>query len=242
MDADQAALRSERLEHAVAEARARHGGERVVARHHRRAARLDQLQVHRLGPVRDVDEHAQAVHLLHKRPAAVVDALVVLGLLPALHRRERAVGEGVEAGLRGELHRAQAQAIERRKHVQVALMVEPRLHAEEHRHPPARDDAPRVRHAERHAHLVRVLLRVLVERLDQPQRLLGRVVIVPVAVGADVVDDAVHPRGPGARVVPAAVVRHPGIDLFPVDPVGDVDVAVHHHRHIGVSGPHAGTS
>ena len=100
MDADQAALRSERLEHAVGEARARHGGERVVARHHRRAARLDELQVHRLGPVRDVDEHAEAVHLLHQRPAAIVDALVVLGLLPALHGCERAVGKGVVAGLR----------------------------------------------------------------------------------------------------------------------------------------------
>ena len=79
-------------------------------------------------------------------------------------------------------------------------------------------------------HLVVVLLGGAQRRLDQAQEDLGRVVVVPAAVGAEIVDDAVDAAGAGAAIVPVAGLRLPEVGLLPVDAVGDVDVAVHEQR------------
>jgi hypothetical protein len=49
---------------------------------HPRAARLDQLQVHGLRAVRDIDEDAELVHPPQQRAPALIDAVVVIGRLP----------------------------------------------------------------------------------------------------------------------------------------------------------------
>ena len=62
MDPDEPALRGDRLQDAIGKAHAADGRERLVTRHHRSAACLDNLQVNGFGSVCDVDQYAQAIH------------------------------------------------------------------------------------------------------------------------------------------------------------------------------------
>ena len=84
---------------------------------------------------------------------------------------------------------------------------------------------------ERELHLVAMRFERPVERLDQTSGLFHRGVIGVVPVGRDVFDDEVDAAGAGAGVIELAHgLRLPGIDAFPVDAVGDVDVAVGQNR------------
>src|SRR5215207_8470950 len=74
-------------------------------------------------------------------------------------------------------------------------------------------------------------LGIPVESLYEAQCLLRCVVVVPVAVGADIIDDAVHARREGAPVVPSwPLLRLPRVDLLPVNAIDNVDMAVHQQR------------
>jgi hypothetical protein len=95
------------------------------------------------------------------------------GWLAALHHRQRAVGERVVAGLRGELQRAQAEPVHRAEHREVAFVVDAGLAAEEHRDAPARHDRARVRDGERDRHLVGMPLGEAVRGLDQRSACFG---------------------------------------------------------------------
>jgi hypothetical protein len=105
--------------------------------------------------------------------APVVEAVEVVGLLAALLRRDVGIGEGIEAGLGGELDRAQAEPVEGAQHVEVAFVVPAGLVAEEHRHAAALDHAARLGGGGDDRHPVGVLLGMAVRRLDQAQEDLG---------------------------------------------------------------------
>src|SRR5512146_2644584 len=63
--------------------------------------------------------------------------------------------------------------------------------------------------------------------LNQPAGVLHRGVIGVVTVWRDVFNDEVDAAGAGAGVIPLAHgLRFPGIDAFPVDPVGNVHMTV----------------
>ena len=173
MDADQSAFGRQCLQHRIGQANSADGADDVVAGDHRRAARLDQLQVHGLRAMRDVDQDAELVHPPHQRASALIDAVVVIRRLPALCGGERTVGEGIEPALGCELDAAQAEPIKGRQHVRIAFMIETRFDAEKNRHAPAGNDGTRLGNRARHAHLIRVRFGEAMKGFDQSQRLLG---------------------------------------------------------------------
>ena len=66
-----------------------------------------------------------------------------------------------------------------------------------------------------------------VKRLNQAARVFHRGVVGVVAVGRDVFDDEVDAAGARASVIELAHgLGLPRIDAFPIDPVGDVHVAI----------------
>src|SRR5712691_8680110 len=66
------------------------------------------LHMHGFGSVRDVDQNSKPVHCGNEFAPALVDPMKVVPRLAALDWRQFAVGEGIEARMRGELNRAQA--------------------------------------------------------------------------------------------------------------------------------------
>ena len=119
----------------------------------------------------------------------------MIRLLATLRAGERTVGEGVKAALGGKLDGAQAKPVEGRHDVRIPLVIEAGFDAEKNRHAPTGDDGTCLGHRAGDAHLIGVGFGEAMEGLDQAQRLLGRIVVVPIAVGADVLDDAIDTGG-----------------------------------------------
>ena len=158
MDADDATLAGEQLQRLVRHADARHDFHGDVAAHDWHLARLDHLHLRLLGAVGDIDQDAEPVHLGDQGAALVVDAVEMVGVLAALLRCDLRIGEGVEAGLGGELDRAQAEPVEGVEYVDVALVVPARFAADEHRHAARADHLARLLGGGDDRHLVLVLL------------------------------------------------------------------------------------
>ena len=139
----------------------------VVGGHDRVRARLDGLRDGLIGGVRNVDHHAQAVHLPDHRAAAVVQAVPL---------RRGAAGVGVVVGpvVRGQLRGAQAQAVQVAQHAQVAVQIEAAFEIQHRRDLAGPVDALDVGGVERQLDRVAGSPASCVEReVDQAERLLG---------------------------------------------------------------------
>ena len=189
------------------------------------AAGGDDLALGGLSGMRNIDQHAEPVHLRDQAAAFLVDAGPF----------DSAAHAGVRVGvghLARKLDHAHAEAIPEPQDVDIAFLIEPGFDAEHDGELAAGHDAPHVGGSERELHLVAMRFQRPVERLDQTSGLFHRGVIGVVPVGRDVFDDEVDAAGAGAGVIELTHgLRLPGIDAFPVDAVGDVDVAVGQNGH-----------
>ena len=119
LEAEDAALRCQSLEQCVRHIAGDivHGAEPVVGGDERGGADIERGGNRLVGSMRDVNHHAQAVHLADDREAAFVQAVPL---------RHGAAGIGVVAGpvVGGELHGAHAQAVHLANHGWVAIQIE----------------------------------------------------------------------------------------------------------------------
>ena len=151
---------------------------------HRSAAGRDDLALRGFGGVRDIDQHAEPVHLGDQTPSFFVDA----GPLRAAAHGGIRVGRG---HLARKLDHAHAQAVPQPQNIDIAFLIEPGFDAEHHGELAAGHNAPDVGGSERQLHLIAMRFDGPVEGLNQTAGVLhGRVVGV-VAVGRDIFDDEI---------------------------------------------------
>jgi hypothetical protein len=105
-------------------------------------------------------------------------------------------------------------------------VVEAALDSEEDDDAAASGDVARLARSQGKTRLIGVALDHMVECLDEPHYLPGRLVVVVEAVGRGVLDDDVHARLRRPAEVESVLLREPRVQAFPVGPIGDVDVAI----------------
>ena len=109
----------------------------------------------------------------------------------------------------------------------IFFLIEPGFDAEHDGELAAGHNAPDVSGREREFHLVAMRFNGPVKGFDQTAGLLHRRVVGVVSVRRDVFDHEVDAAGAGSSVVELAYrLLLPGIDAFPVDPVGHVDMPI----------------
>ena len=137
----------------------------VVGGDDRMGAHLQRLRQRLVGRVRDVDDHAEPVHLADDGPAVFGEAV------PA-SRRAAGVGVLVPPVVSGELHDPEPQPVERPQHVEVAVEIEAALEIEDRGHFPGPVDPLDVGGIERELHDLAVLLELIDRHVHQAERLL----------------------------------------------------------------------
>ena len=128
-------------------------------------AHLQRLRQRLVGRVRDVDDHAEPVHLADDGPAVFGEAV------PA-GRRAAGVGVLVAPVVRGELHDPEPQPVERPQHVEVAVEIEAALEIEHRGHLPGPVDPLDVGGIARELDDLAVLLELIERHVHQAERLL----------------------------------------------------------------------
>ena len=181
-----------------------------------------------VGDVRDVDHHAQAVHLEHNLLAEIGEAVVVLDLGVV----DVAGGVGPFVGVRpGERHVAHAEPVVIAQQVHVVLDRVAAFDAHERGEFVLAMGALDVGHGEGHHHAVGMMRRLLVDGIDEIERVAGEVALVSIGVDPD--GKELRAEVAAAGFVEADVPRVIGIgradvEVFVEKTLGRVGVGVDH--------------
>jgi hypothetical protein len=225
LERDDAALRRQLAEQGVAH---RPGDvvevpEPMVGGHDRVGGDLEGLLDRLVGGVRDVDDHAQSVHLPDDGSAAVVQST------PS-PRRAAGIGEPVRPVVGGELQRAEAQPMELSQDAEVAIEVEAAFEVEDGGELPGGVDASDVGGGQRQLDRVLVPLELLVRRREQAQHLAGLVAGRVVLLGDEEAEEerVVAALSEPRQVDLAVLLPLPQVAAAVEVAVHDVDVGVEH--------------